>query len=84
MRFTAPNGFAAAQPLVADDLGCLYRVFAVFDLQGLHANALDFAAETFGLRFGMAAVFMLAMIVVAVNFIVDMLYMYLNPQIRIR
>jgi ABC-type dipeptide/oligopeptide/nickel transport system permease component len=27
---------------------------------------------------------MLAMIVVAVNFIVDMLYMYLNPQIRIR
>jgi peptide/nickel transport system permease protein len=31
-----------------------------------------------------AAVFMLAMIVVAVNFIVDMLYMYLNPQIRIR
>jgi ABC-type dipeptide/oligopeptide/nickel transport system permease component len=31
-----------------------------------------------------AAVFMLAMIVVCVNFIVDMLYMYLNPQIRIR
>ena len=31
-----------------------------------------------------AAVFMLAMIVVTVNFIVDMLYMYLNPQIRIR
>jgi peptide/nickel transport system permease protein len=31
-----------------------------------------------------AAVFTLAMIVVAVNFIVDMLYMYLNPQIRIR
>jgi ABC-type dipeptide/oligopeptide/nickel transport system permease component len=31
-----------------------------------------------------AAVFMLAMIVVSVNFLVDMLYMYLNPQIRIR
>jgi ABC-type dipeptide/oligopeptide/nickel transport system permease component len=31
-----------------------------------------------------AAVFMLAMIVVSVNFIVDMLYIYLNPQIRIR
>jgi peptide/nickel transport system permease protein len=31
-----------------------------------------------------AAVFLLAMIVVFVNFVVDMLYMYLNPQIRIR
>jgi peptide/nickel transport system permease protein len=31
-----------------------------------------------------AAVFMLAMIVVTVNFVVDLLYMYLNPQIRIR
>lgn len=31
-----------------------------------------------------AAVFFLAMIVVAVNFIVDMLYVVLNPQIRIR
>jgi ABC-type dipeptide/oligopeptide/nickel transport system permease component len=27
---------------------------------------------------------MLAMIVVTVNFIVDVLYLYLNPQIRIR
>jgi ABC-type dipeptide/oligopeptide/nickel transport system permease component len=31
-----------------------------------------------------AGVFMLAMIVVSVNFLVDMLYLYLNPQIRIR
>ena len=31
-----------------------------------------------------AAVFMLAMIVVLVNFAVDMLYVYLNPQIRVR
>jgi len=31
-----------------------------------------------------AAVFFLAMIVVSVNFIVDLLYLYLNPQIRIR
>ena len=31
-----------------------------------------------------AGVFMLAMIVVAVNFMVDLLYGYLNPQIRIR
>jgi peptide/nickel transport system permease protein len=31
-----------------------------------------------------AGVFMLAMIVVTVNFAVDMLYVYLNPQIRIR
>jgi ABC-type dipeptide/oligopeptide/nickel transport system permease component len=31
-----------------------------------------------------AAVFVLAMIVVAVNFFVDMLYLVLNPQIRIR
>ena len=31
-----------------------------------------------------AAVFFLAMIVVAVNFLVDMLYLVLNPQIRIR
>jgi ABC-type dipeptide/oligopeptide/nickel transport system permease component len=31
-----------------------------------------------------AAVFMLAMIVVLVNFAVDVLYVYLNPQIRIR
>ena len=31
-----------------------------------------------------AAVFVLAMIVVAVNFFVDMLYIVLNPQIRIR
>ncbi len=31
-----------------------------------------------------AGVFMLAMIVVAVNFLVDLLYGYLNPQIRIR
>ena len=31
-----------------------------------------------------AGVFMLAMIVVLVNFAVDMLYVYLNPQIRIR
>jgi peptide/nickel transport system permease protein len=31
-----------------------------------------------------AGVFMLAMIVVAVNFFVDVLYVYLNPQIRIR
>ena len=31
-----------------------------------------------------AGVFMLAMIVVAVNFAVDVLYVYLNPQIRLR
>jgi peptide/nickel transport system permease protein len=31
-----------------------------------------------------AGVFMLAMIVVVVNFAVDVLYLYLNPQIRIR
>jgi ABC-type dipeptide/oligopeptide/nickel transport system permease component len=31
-----------------------------------------------------AGVFMLAMIVVAVNFLVDLLYVYLNPQIRLR
>jgi peptide/nickel transport system permease protein len=31
-----------------------------------------------------AGVFMLAMIVVIVNFIVDLLYVYLNPQIRFR
>ena len=31
-----------------------------------------------------AAVFLLAMIVVVVNFAVDILYVYLNPQIRIR
>jgi peptide/nickel transport system permease protein len=31
-----------------------------------------------------AGVFMLAMIVVTVNFVVDLLYGYLNPQIRIR
>jgi ABC-type dipeptide/oligopeptide/nickel transport system permease component len=31
-----------------------------------------------------AAVFVLAMIVVSVNFLVDMLYVYLNPQIRVR
>jgi peptide/nickel transport system permease protein len=31
-----------------------------------------------------AGVFMLAMIVVSVNFMVDVLYVYLNPQIRLR
>ncbi|HEX2441037.1 MAG TPA: ABC transporter permease [Methylomirabilota bacterium] len=31
-----------------------------------------------------AGVFMLAMIVVSVNFLVDVLYLYLNPQIRLR
>jgi len=31
-----------------------------------------------------AGVFLLAMIVVALNFVVDMLYLYLNPQIRYR
>ena len=31
-----------------------------------------------------AGVFLLAMIVVTVNFVVDMLYVYLNPQIRFR
>jgi peptide/nickel transport system permease protein len=31
-----------------------------------------------------AGVFMLAMIVVVVNFAVDVLYVYLNPQIRLR
>jgi peptide/nickel transport system permease protein len=31
-----------------------------------------------------AGVFMLAMIVVAVNFTVDLLYVFLNPQIRLR
>jgi peptide/nickel transport system permease protein len=31
-----------------------------------------------------AGVFMLAMIVVTVNFMVDVLYLYLNPQIRLR
>jgi len=31
-----------------------------------------------------AAVFFLAMIIVGVNFVVDMLYIYLNPQIRVR
>jgi peptide/nickel transport system permease protein len=30
-----------------------------------------------------AGVFMLAMIVVSVNFLVDVLYLYLNPQIRL-
>jgi peptide/nickel transport system permease protein len=31
-----------------------------------------------------AGVFLLAMIVVTVNFAVDLLYLYLNPQIRVR
>ena len=31
-----------------------------------------------------AGVFMLAMIVVSVNFTVDVLYVYLNPRIRLR
>jgi len=31
-----------------------------------------------------AGVFMLAMIVVSVNFAIDLLYVYLNPQIRVR
>ena len=31
-----------------------------------------------------AGVFMLAMIVVTVNFAIDVLYVYLNPQIRMR
>jgi ABC-type dipeptide/oligopeptide/nickel transport system permease component len=31
-----------------------------------------------------AGVFVLALIVVLVNFTVDMLYLYLNPQIRVR
>ena len=31
-----------------------------------------------------AGVFMLALIVVAVNFAVDLLYIVLNPQIRLR
>ncbi len=31
-----------------------------------------------------AAVFVFAMIVVLVNFTVDLLYLYLNPQIRVR
>jgi ABC-type dipeptide/oligopeptide/nickel transport system permease component len=31
-----------------------------------------------------AGVFLLAMIVVTVNFVVDLLYLYLNPQVRIR
>jgi peptide/nickel transport system permease protein len=31
-----------------------------------------------------AGVFVLALIVVLVNFVVDMLYLYLNPQIRVR
>jgi len=31
-----------------------------------------------------AGVFLLALIVVLVNFAVDMLYIYLNPQIRVR
>jgi peptide/nickel transport system permease protein len=31
-----------------------------------------------------AGVFLLAMMVVAVNFLVDVLYMWLNPQVRVR
>jgi ABC-type dipeptide/oligopeptide/nickel transport system permease component len=31
-----------------------------------------------------AGVFLLALIVVVVNFAVDVLYIYLNPQIRVR
>jgi ABC-type dipeptide/oligopeptide/nickel transport system permease component len=31
-----------------------------------------------------AGVFLLAMIVVVVNFTVDLLYIYLNPQVRVR
>ena len=31
-----------------------------------------------------AGVFVIALIVVLVNFAVDMLYIYLNPQIRVR
>jgi ABC-type dipeptide/oligopeptide/nickel transport system permease component len=31
-----------------------------------------------------AAVFLLAMMIVSVNFLVDVLYIYLNPQIRLR
>jgi len=31
-----------------------------------------------------AGVFVLALIVVLVNFAVDLLYIYLNPQIRVR
>ena len=31
-----------------------------------------------------AGVFLLAMIVVTVNFAIDVLYLYLNPQIRMR
>jgi peptide/nickel transport system permease protein len=55
-------------------------VFAVPGVGRLIVNAirqLDFPVVQ-------AGVFMLAMIVVSVNFIVDVLYLYLNPQIRIR
>jgi peptide/nickel transport system permease protein len=31
-----------------------------------------------------AGVFLLALIIVLVNFVVDVLYIYLNPQIRVR
>jgi ABC-type dipeptide/oligopeptide/nickel transport system permease component len=55
-------------------------VFAVPGVGRLIVNAirqLDFPVVQ-------AGVFMLAMIVVSVNFLVDVLYVYLNPQIRIR
>jgi peptide/nickel transport system permease protein len=46
-------------------------------VDGIRIRQLDFPVVQ-------AAVFMLALIVVLVNFAVDMLYVYLNPQIRIR
>jgi peptide/nickel transport system permease protein len=55
-------------------------VFAIPGVGRLIVNAirqLDFPVVQ-------AGVFMLAMIVVSVNFLVDVLYVYLNPQIRIR
>ncbi len=55
-------------------------VFAVPGVGRLIVNAirqLDFPVVQ-------AAVFVLAMIIVLVNFAVDMLYVYLNPQIRVR
>jgi peptide/nickel transport system permease protein len=55
----------------------------VFAVPGVGRLILD-AIRQLDFPVVQAAVFMLAMIVVLVNFAVDVLYIYLNPQIRVR
>ena len=77
------DGLGVLYGLLATGIGLLVFVYGwgYLTLHLAHGDRPSSEARRF---WPWMVLFMLAMIVVTVNFVVDMLYVYLNPQIRVR